>query len=76
MRLRLTLPQEKFDSLAEKLSEWKTIILSKDQSGSQLSVVSLHSASLEVIFYVLFSVGVFLVLSTFYVMSYKIHLCF
>ncbi|KAK1436451.1 hypothetical protein QVD17_02231 [Tagetes erecta] len=39
MRLRLTLPQDKFDYLAEKLSEWKTIILSKDQSGSQLSVV-------------------------------------
>ncbi|KAI3733149.1 hypothetical protein L1987_64367 [Smallanthus sonchifolius] len=39
MRLRLTLPQDKFDSLAEKLSEWKTIILSKDESGSQLSVV-------------------------------------
>lgn len=48
MRLRLTLPQDKFDSLAGKLSEWKTIILSKDESGSQLSVVSLLSTTLEI----------------------------
>ncbi|KAJ0587965.1 putative ribosome maturation protein Sdo1/SBDS [Helianthus annuus] len=39
MRLRLILPQDKYDSLAEKLSEWKAIILSKDESGSQISVV-------------------------------------
>ncbi|XP_076891208.1 uncharacterized protein LOC143542526 [Bidens hawaiensis] len=39
MRLRLTLPQDKFDSLTEKLNEWKAIILSKDESGNQLSVV-------------------------------------
>ncbi|KAI3736696.1 hypothetical protein L2E82_26667 [Cichorium intybus] len=39
MRLRLTLPQEKFNSLEEKLTEWKIIIVSKDESGSQLSIV-------------------------------------
>ncbi|KAK9049265.1 hypothetical protein SSX86_031768 [Deinandra increscens subsp. villosa] len=38
MRLRLTLPQNNYDSLAGKLSEWKTTIVSKDESGSQLSV--------------------------------------
>ncbi|XP_071737803.1 uncharacterized protein [Rutidosis leptorrhynchoides] len=40
MRLRLTLPQHNFeDSLAGKLNEWKTVIVSKDVSGSQLSIV-------------------------------------
>lgn len=48
MRLKLTLPQDKFDSLAGKLNEWKTVILSKDESGTQLSVVSLRSTSLEI----------------------------
>ncbi|KVH98765.1 ribosome maturation protein SBDS isoform X1 [Cynara cardunculus var. scolymus] len=39
MRLRLTLPQQNFDSLAEKLTEWKTVTVSKDESGSQVSIV-------------------------------------
>ncbi|KAL8225636.1 hypothetical protein R6Q57_018193 [Mikania cordata] len=39
MRLRLTLPQHNFDSLAGKLNEWKTTIVSKDESGNQLSIV-------------------------------------
>ncbi|CAI9266655.1 unnamed protein product [Lactuca saligna] len=39
MRLRLTLPQQNFNSLSEKLTEWKTVIVSKEASGIQLSLV-------------------------------------
>lgn len=39
MRLRLTLPQQNFDSLAEKLTEWNTVTVSKGESGSQVSIV-------------------------------------
>ena len=43
MRIRLTLPQTNFESLAEKLTEWKAVTVSKDESGSQVSIVSLRS---------------------------------
>lgn len=39
MRLKLTLPQENFHSLSEKLTEWKAIIVSKEEHGIQLSIV-------------------------------------
>lgn len=39
MRLRLTLPQQNFASLAGKLNEWNSTIVSKDESGSQLSII-------------------------------------
>lgn len=40
MRLRLTVPEEGFSSLMEKLNTWNAKTVSKDQSGSQLFVVS------------------------------------
>ncbi|GKU90558.1 hypothetical protein SLEP1_g4540 [Rubroshorea leprosula] len=39
MRLRLTAPEQNFSSLSEKLSSWSSTIVSKDVSGSQLSVI-------------------------------------
>ncbi|GLU16608.1 hypothetical protein SLE2022_330340 [Rubroshorea leprosula] len=39
MRLRLTVPEQNFSSLSEKLSSWSSTIVSKDVSGSQLSVI-------------------------------------
>ncbi|XVE95595.1 hypothetical protein REPUB_Repub02eG0112300 [Reevesia pubescens] len=39
MRLRLTVPAQNFNSLFEKLNEWSATIVSKDESGSQLSVI-------------------------------------
>ncbi|XP_057973958.1 uncharacterized protein LOC131161938 [Malania oleifera] len=38
MRVRLTVPQPNFPSLADKLNAWNTSTISKDESGSQLSV--------------------------------------
>lgn len=43
MRLRLTLPKPNIDALEGKLSEWNTVIFSKDESASNFSIVSLHS---------------------------------
>lgn len=39
MRLRLTVPGHAFSSVSEKLNEWKSSIVSKEESGNQLSVV-------------------------------------
>ncbi|XP_022773322.1 LOW QUALITY PROTEIN: ribosome maturation protein SBDS-like [Durio zibethinus] len=39
MRLRLTVPEQNFHTLCEKLNEWTAIIVSKDESGNQLSVI-------------------------------------
>uniref|UniRef100_A0A5B7AJD5 Putative ribosome maturation protein SBDS n=1 Tax=Davidia involucrata TaxID=16924 RepID=A0A5B7AJD5_DAVIN len=39
MRLRLTVPEQKFSSLLEKLNAWNASVVSKDESGSQLSVI-------------------------------------
>lgn len=39
MRLRLTIAEPKFSTLVEKLNIWNGTIVSKDQSGSQLSVI-------------------------------------
>ncbi|GLT74882.1 hypothetical protein SLA2020_466470 [Shorea laevis] len=39
MRLRLTVPEQNFSSLSEKLNSWSSTIVSKDVSGSQLSVI-------------------------------------
>ncbi|KAI7996596.1 Cytochrome P450 85A1 [Camellia lanceoleosa] len=41
MRLRLYVPEQKFSSLSEKLNDWTASIVSKDESGSQLSIVSM-----------------------------------
>lgn len=41
MRLRLIVPEQEFSSLSEKLTAWNATIVSKDQTGSQISVVSL-----------------------------------
>lgn len=40
MRLRLIVPDHEFSSLSEKLTTWNASIISKDQSGSQISTVS------------------------------------
>nr|XP_043635665.1 ribosome maturation protein SBDS [Erigeron canadensis] len=39
MRLKLTLSIQNFSSLEKKLTEWKCTIVSKDESGSQYSIV-------------------------------------
>lgn len=39
MRLRLTVPGQAFSSVSEKLNEWKSSIVSKEESGDQLSVI-------------------------------------
>ncbi|PWA86528.1 Ribosome maturation protein SBDS [Artemisia annua] len=39
MRLRLTLPKPNIDALEGKLSEWNTVIFSKDESASNFSIV-------------------------------------
>ncbi|KAL5560468.1 hypothetical protein UlMin_036679 [Ulmus minor] len=39
MRLRLTLPEQEFSSLVDKLNGWTAKIVSKNQSGSQLIVI-------------------------------------
>ncbi|KAJ9675134.1 hypothetical protein PVL29_024186 [Vitis rotundifolia] len=39
MRLRLTVPQQNFSSLLEKLNVWNGSIVSKDESGGQLSII-------------------------------------
>ena len=41
MRLRLTIPEQGLSSLMEKLNEWNAKVVSKDQSGSQHSIVCL-----------------------------------
>lgn len=40
MRLRITVPGQNLHSLSEKLNEWSATIVSKEESGSQLSIVS------------------------------------
>uniref|UniRef100_A0A1J3FEA9 Ribosome maturation protein SBDS n=1 Tax=Noccaea caerulescens TaxID=107243 RepID=A0A1J3FEA9_NOCCA len=39
MRLRLTVPLQNFPSLLEKLKEWDASVVSKDESGTQMSTV-------------------------------------
>ncbi|KAL1533531.1 ribosome maturation protein SBDS-like [Salvia divinorum] len=39
MRLRLTVPEKNMPSLMEKINGWNTTIVSRDESGSQLSVI-------------------------------------
>ncbi|KAK0575825.1 hypothetical protein LWI29_007815 [Acer saccharum] len=39
MRIRLTVPEQNSSSLMEKLNAWNAKIVSKDESGSQLSVI-------------------------------------
>uniref|UniRef100_A0A1J3ISK9 Ribosome maturation protein SBDS n=1 Tax=Noccaea caerulescens TaxID=107243 RepID=A0A1J3ISK9_NOCCA len=39
MRLRLTVPVQNFPSLLEKLIEWDASVVSKDESGTQMSTV-------------------------------------
>ncbi|KAL1819301.1 hypothetical protein ACET3Z_014170 [Daucus carota] len=39
MRLRLTVPGQAFSSVSEKLNEWKSSVVSKEESGNQLSVI-------------------------------------
>ncbi|KAF5940502.1 hypothetical protein HYC85_021669 [Camellia sinensis] len=46
MRLRLYVPEQKFSSLSEKLNDWTASIVSKDESGSQLSIVPYITAAL------------------------------
>lgn len=47
MRLRLIVPEQKFSSLSENLNAWKATIVSKDESGSQLYIVSLRHRPLR-----------------------------
>ncbi|GFP80226.1 ribosome maturation protein sbds [Phtheirospermum japonicum] len=39
MRLRLTVPAENISSLVEKLKSWNSAIISRDESGTKLSVI-------------------------------------
>ncbi|KAA8538332.1 hypothetical protein F0562_027845 [Nyssa sinensis] len=39
MRLRLAVPEQNFSSLLEKLNAWNASIVSKDETGSQLSII-------------------------------------
>ncbi|XP_057795581.1 uncharacterized protein LOC131011761 [Salvia miltiorrhiza] len=39
MRLRLTVPEQNMPSLLEKINGWNSTIVSRDESGSQLSVI-------------------------------------
>ncbi|CAK9134243.1 unnamed protein product [Ilex paraguariensis] len=39
MRLRLTVPEQNFSSVLEKLNTWNASVVSRDESGSQLSVI-------------------------------------
>lgn len=39
MRLRLTVPVQNFASLLDKLKEWDSSLVSKDESGTQMSTV-------------------------------------
>lgn len=41
MRLRLTVPEQAMPSLLEKINDWNSTVVSREGSGSQLSVVSL-----------------------------------
>lgn len=43
MRLRLTVPEQNMPSVLEKVNGWNSTIVSRDESGNQLSVVSLIS---------------------------------
>ncbi|KAI3903708.1 hypothetical protein MKW98_032362 [Papaver atlanticum] len=38
IRLRLIIPEESLCSLMEKLNEWNAEVVSKDESGNQLSL--------------------------------------
>lgn len=40
MRLRLIVPQQNISSLSEKLNGWDAKIVSRDESGSHISIVS------------------------------------
>lgn len=40
MKIRLCVPEKNVSSLMEKLNDWNASIVSKDDSGSQPSVVS------------------------------------
>lgn len=42
MRLRLTVPVQNFPSLLEKLKEWEASVVSKDESGTQMSTVMIY----------------------------------
>ncbi|XP_058207987.1 uncharacterized protein LOC131321019 [Rhododendron vialii] len=39
MRLRLTVPEQEFSSISEKLNSWNASIVSKDESGNHLSIM-------------------------------------
>lgn len=40
MRVRLTVPEQNYSSLLEKLNQWNASIVTKEGSGNQQSVVS------------------------------------
>lgn len=46
MRLKLIVPEQNISSLMEKLNAWNASVVLKDESGSQLSIVSFEFASL------------------------------
>ncbi|KAL7155766.1 hypothetical protein ABFS83_03G098200 [Erythranthe nasuta] len=39
MRLKLTVPEQNMSSLLEKITEWNSTVVSKDESGNQQSVI-------------------------------------
>lgn len=41
LRVRVTAPKPNFTGLMEKVAEWNAIVISKDESGTQPSIVSL-----------------------------------
>ncbi|KAK1367943.1 hypothetical protein POM88_034035 [Heracleum sosnowskyi] len=48
MRLRLTVPGQTFSSVSEKLNEWKSSIVSKEESEDELSVGRLEILAISV----------------------------
>lgn len=51
MRVRLTMPGQN-SSVSEKLSEWHASIISKEESGNQLSIVSPHLVAKDLPLYI------------------------
>lgn len=41
MRIRLTIPDKQLPSLMEKIVGWNATVVTKDQSGNQISMVSI-----------------------------------
>jgi hypothetical protein len=45
--VRFTAPKSNFAGLIEKVAEWNATVISKDESGTQPSIVSIFSVTLS-----------------------------